>query len=88
MSNAPKAEPAAAIWAPLSSAPHDGRPVWVRGKDWGDPVKPYHCVWAYFVEGEWRSAEVGWSVLHYLVEWLPSATLDYPEAKMLVSSAQ
>lgn len=45
-------------WQPIESAPKDGRPVWVRGMDFGKPEGLVHTAWATFdsTAGEWSSA--------------------------------
>ena len=40
-------------WQPIETAPKDGRPVWVRGNDWGEDAGPNHYGWAYFDSGKW-----------------------------------
>ena len=60
-------------WHPIDSAPTDGRPVWVRGWDWGKRDTRHYC-WAYWHEAEWRAAGADGATLQYLDEWMPGAT--------------
>ena len=59
-------------WQPIETAPKDGRPVWVRGNDWGEDAGPNHYGWAYFDSGKWMwpapVAEGGEAA--YLTHWL------------------
>ena len=62
-------------WKPIDTAPKDGRPVWSRGNNWGDPSKGQHCCWAYWDGSNWIAAEVdgevdGGETLTYLTEWM------------------
>ena len=60
-------------WQPIATAPKDGRPVWVRGNDWGEDAGPNHYGWAYFDSGKWMwpapVAEGGEAT--YLTHWMP-----------------
>ena len=60
-------------WQPIETAPKDGRPVWVRGNDWGEDAGPNHYGWAYFDSGKWMwpapVAEGGEAA--YLTHWMP-----------------
>jgi len=58
-------------WRNIASAPTDGRPVWVRGYDYGDNTKAQHYTWAYWNGTEWRSASHRGesSTLLYLTGW-------------------
>ncbi len=59
-----------ANWRPIDSAPKDGRPVWARGNNWGDPSKGRHCQWAYWDGADWIAAGVDGATLTYLIEWM------------------
>lgn len=59
-----------ANWKPINTAPKDGRPVWVRGNNWGDPSKGQHCHWAYWDGSNWIAAGVDGATLTYLTEWM------------------
>ncbi len=64
-------------WQPITTAPLDGRPVWVRGNNYGDATRGRHFCWAWFDGIDWLSAEVGEggpSKLLYLTDWLPNAS--------------
>lgn len=61
-------------WQPIESAPKDGRPVWVRGNNWGKPDSGHHYGWAYFDDDEWRwpdarNEEGGTAT--FLTHWMP-----------------
>lgn len=59
-------------WKPIDTAPMDGRPVWVRGWDWGKPDGSRHCCFAYWDGEKWReAASADSSILTHLTEWLP-----------------
>lgn len=60
------------IWKPIDTAPKDGRPVWVRGDNWGEPGKGVHCCWAWWdeQEGDWIEEGADALRLKYLKEWL------------------
>ena len=64
-------------WKPIDTAPKDGRPVWVRGHNWGDPEKGQYRCWAYWIGGAWLEATASGtpSTLLYLVEWLPESPM-------------
>lgn len=40
-------------WLPIDSAPQDGRPVWVRGWDWGKPNTSRHFGWVHWDGMNW-----------------------------------
>ena len=64
-------------WQPIETAPKDGRPVWVRGNNWGDETRGRHCCWAWFDGIDWLSASCdsdGPSTLLHLTDWWPSAS--------------
>lgn len=70
------AEPVSA-WQPIATAPTDGRPVWVRGNNFGDELQGWHCCWAWWDGHSWRAAGDGRgedSELLFLVLWLPFTT--------------
>lgn len=59
-------------WQPISTAPTDGRPVWVKGDNWGNPMDGQHRCWAWWDGHSWRAAGVGDgedSELLFLVSW-------------------
>lgn len=58
-------------WQPIDSAPKDGRPVWVKGADWGDTDRGWHCIWAWWDGDHWREASPHESVLEHLRYWMP-----------------
>ena len=70
-------------WQPIETAPKDGRPVWVRGNDWGEDAGPNHYGWAYFDSGKWMwpapVAEGGEAT--YLTHWLPTQESTYALAQ-------
>ena len=72
--NGAKQENEMSEWQPIETAPKDGRPVWVRGNDWGEDAGPNHYGWAYFDSGKWMwpapVAEGGEAT--YLTHWLPT----------------
>ena len=62
-------------WQPIETAPKDGRPVWVRGNDWGEDAGPNHYGWAYFDSGKWMwpaPVAEGGGEATYLTHWLPT----------------
>lgn len=63
-------------WKSIESAPKDGRPVWVKGNDFGEEKARKHCLWAYWdVNSDvWREASVEASILLYLTHWMPITT--------------
>lgn len=67
---------AAQTWQTIETAPRDGRPVWVRGNNYGDKSKGVHACWAWFDTDDWRSvdfSENGQSKLMYLTDWMPQS---------------
>ena len=58
-------------WQPINTAPIDGRPVWVRGWDWGKPDTTRHHTWAYWYGDRWTEANSERGELCYLTEWMP-----------------
>ena len=61
-------------WQPIETAPKDGRPVWVKGDNYGNPMDGQHCCWAWWDGHSWLSDGAGAdgsSELLYLVSWLP-----------------
>lgn len=61
----------ATAWAPIAEAPQDGRPVWVRGRPWGNPSLPWFACWAWWDGAHWRETGSVSSHLGHLVEWMP-----------------
>lgn len=61
-------------WQPIGSAPKDGRPVWVKGDNYGNPMEGQHCCWAWWDGHSWREAGHEDSELTFLVSWLPLAS--------------
>lgn len=59
-----------ADWQPIETAPIDGRPVWVRGWDWGTEGGKRHFLWAYFDGADWRPAGDEDSTLTHLTDWI------------------
>lgn len=63
-------------WKPIDTAPKDGRPVWVRGWDWGNENKERHYGWVFWDDrvDEWREGFSGentrGSMMQYLTDWL------------------
>jgi hypothetical protein len=60
-------------WQPIETAPRDGRPVWVKGWNWGDKTKGIHCCWAWFDGNHWAESGVEDARMEFLFEWLPAA---------------
>lgn len=64
-------------WLPIDSAPRDGRPVWVKGNNYGDPERGHHCGWAYWdtERHKWRESGTGdvATTLLYLTHWMPQS---------------
>ena len=61
-------------WAPITTAPRDGSPVWVRGDNYNDPRNGQHHCWAWWdtTLGTWFNAHTpDSSRLEYLTHWLP-----------------
>lgn len=54
-------------WREISTAPMDGRPVWVRGNDYGSG--PIHCCWAWWDGSNWIEAGTEAGTLLYLTHW-------------------
>lgn len=62
-------------WKPMDTAPKDGRPVWARGNNHGDPSWGQHCAWVYWDDGEWAGPLHGEETerFTFLAEWLDVA---------------
>jgi len=58
-------------WLPIETAPKDGRPVWVRGKNFGEIGRGLHYCWAYFDGVKWYEPGFESSMLQYLTHWMP-----------------
>lgn len=58
-------------WKPIDTAPRDGRPIWVRGWNWGNESQGRHYSWAYWNGTDWQAAGAEASHLKYLTDWLP-----------------
>ena len=59
-------------WQPISTAPTDGSPVWVKGDNWGNAMNGQHRCWAWWDGHAWRAAGNGSdedSELLFLVSW-------------------
>jgi hypothetical protein len=59
-------------WLPIDTAPKDGRPVWVRGNNWGDPANGIHCGWGWWNGSNWTDANMSepGGLLTHLTDWL------------------
>lgn len=60
-------------WASMATAPRDGRPVWARGFDYGEPNNNAFCGWVYWLYGAWRWAGTERQGAN-VFDWLPAAT--------------
>lgn len=60
-------------WQPIETAPKDGRPVWVRGQDWGKFGNARHFGWAFFDGDVWKWADAARGNAVYLTEWMPTS---------------
>ena len=61
------------VWLPIAVAPKDGRPVWARGHNFGDPSRGLHQTWVWWDGSAWRDTNVQEpSHMIHLFEWLPT----------------
>jgi len=60
-------------WRPIAEAPRDGRPLWVRGNNYGSPKKGRHFCWAHWDGTNWIASGVGGETLLYLTDYMPGA---------------
>lgn len=58
-------------WKPISEAPKDGRPLWVRGWDWGKPDTSRHYGWAFWNGAEWIWAGADGGSATHLTDYAP-----------------
>jgi hypothetical protein len=56
-------------WIPIAEAPKDGRPLWVRGWNWGKESEGRHYGWAFFNDGAWQWERDG-SIATHLTDWM------------------
>jgi hypothetical protein len=56
-------------WKPITQAPMDGSPIWVRGWDYGKEGTTRHCCWAYWNGVNWIAAGPDGAVLQFLTHF-------------------
>lgn len=57
-------------WLPITRAPMDGRPVWVRGNNYGQEAGGQHYCWAFWDGAQWVAAGTDGSTLLYLTHYM------------------
>lgn len=65
-------------WQPIEGAPKDGRVIWAKGNNWGDPKKGEHFTFAFWHNDNWIDAADNNSRLLHLTHWAQHET-DYQE---------